>query len=203
MDNTLTQVFIYVFQVLSGAYATIAVLRVLLQLGRADYYNPVSQFIVKATQPVVGPLGKLIPQWRNLDIAAVIWCLLFQVIIIEIGAFVIFKTFITPVDALIWGAIGLASLILKIFYFGLIAIIIVSFAIMLGGMHISHPALDLLRQLMAPAMAPFQKILPPMGGLDLSPFLVFMLIHVLEIVVTGFARSAGLSQEIRLIVPGI
>jgi len=201
--QTLTQVFIYLFQVLGGAYATIALLRVLLQLSRVDYYNQMSQFIVKATQPVVGPLRKIIPPWRNLDIAAVIWCLVFQVIAIEIGAFIVFQTFINPLTALIWGAIGLLSLTLMIFYYGLIAIIIVSFVVMLGGMHISHPALDLLKQLMAPAMAPFQKLLPPMGGLDLSPFLVFMFIHVLQIVVSGFASSAGLIQNAKLIVPGI
>lgn len=201
--QTLTQIFIYLFQMLGGVYAAIAILRVILQLSRADYYNPASQFIVKATQPVVGPLRKIIPPWRNLDIAALIWCLLFQIIAIEIAALVVFQTYIDPLSALTWGVIGLLSMTLKIFYFGLLALIIISFVVMLGGMHISHPALDLLGQLMSPVLTPFRKLLPPMGGLDLSPILVFMLIHVLQIVVEGFARAADLGPTAKLVVPGI
>ena len=201
--QTLTQIFIYLFQVLGGAYAAIAILRVLLQLSRADYYNPVSQFIVKATQPIVGPLRKIIPPWRNLDIAALIWCLLFQIIAIEIAGLIVFQTFIDPVSALTWGAIGLLNMTLTIFFVGLIVLIVVSFAVLLGGMHISHPAVDLINQLMSPVLIPFRKILPPMGGLDLSPFLVFMLIQVMRLVVEGFARGAGLGQAIKLVVPGI
>ena len=198
--QTLTQIFEYLFQVLTGFYAAIAMLRVLLQLSRADYYNPISQFIVKATQPVVGPLRKLIPAWKNVDFAALTWCLIFQIIAIEIACLVLFQTAINPLTALIWGGLGLLNLILNIFFFGLLGLIIISFVTLLGGMYIQHPALDLLRQLMMPVLAPFQKLLPPMGGLDLSPIIVFLTINVLKIAVTGMAQSV---QLFPVVVPGI
>lgn len=198
--QTFTEIFVYLFQVLGSIYAAIALLRVLLQLSRADYYNAVSQVIIKATQPMVKPLRMVIPPWKNLDIAALLWCFLFQLIAIEIAALVVLQTLIDPITALTWGAIGLLNLTLDIFYFGLLALIIISFVVMLGGMHISHPALDLLRQLMSPVLTPFQKLLPPMGGFDLSPILVFLLINVIEIVVVNLANSAGLMA---LLVPGI
>lgn len=201
--QTFTQIFEYLFQVLAGFYAVIALLRVLLQLSRADYYNPMSQFIVKATQPVVGPLRKVIPSWKNLDIAALIWCLIFQVLAIELAALVLLQTFINPLTALTWGAVGLLNLILDIFFFGLLALIIISFAIMLGGMHIRHPIVDLLQQLMSPVLRPFQKLLPPMGGLDLSPILVFLLINVLRIIVINLANAVHLGREAAKLVPGI
>lgn len=201
--QTFVEIFEYLFGVLAGLYAAIALLRVLLQLSRADYYNPISQFIVKATQPVVGPMRKLIPPWKNLDIAALIWCFLFQIIAIEIAALVIYQTTIGPLQVMAWGAIGLLNLTLNIFYFGLLGLIIVSFVIMLGGVHISHPALDLLRQIMSPVLTPFQKLLPPMGGLDLSPILVFLTINVLKIVVADLATGANMTKAARLIVPGI
>lgn len=198
--QTFTEIFIYLFRALGGLYAAIALIRVLLQLSRADYYNPVSQAIVKATKPFVAPLRKIIPQWKNLDFAALLWCLIFQVIAIEVAALVIFQTPVNPLSAVVWGALGLVNLSLNIFYFGLIALIIISFAVMLGGLQIAHPAIDLLRQLMSPVLTPFQRLLPPMGGFDLSPILVFLLINVLKIIVENMARSV---QLIPLLVPGI
>lgn len=198
--QTLTEVFQYLFQVLAGFYAAITLLRVLLQLSRADYYNPMSQFIVKATQPFVGPIRKVIPSWKNLDLAALVWCFLFQVIAIEVAALVLFQTVVNPFTALTWGAIGLFNLTLNIFFVGLLAMIIISFAVMLGGMRISHPAVDLLQQLMSPVLLPFQRLLPSMGGLDLSPILVFLSINVLRILVENMASAVNLA---RVVVPGI
>lgn len=198
--QTLIQIFVYLFQVLTGFYAAVAMLRVLLQLSRADYYNPISQFIVKATQPVVGPLRKLVPAWKTIDFAALLWCLLFQILAIEIACLVLAGSPINPLTALIWGSLGLLNLMMNIFFFGLLGLIIVSFIALLGGTYISHPALDLLRQLMAPVLAPFQKILPPMGGLDLSPIIVFLTINVLKIAISGMA---GYVQLEHIVVPGI
>ena len=198
--QTFIEIFEYLFQILAGLYAAIALLRVLLQLSRADYYNPMSQFIVKATQPFVGPIRKIIPSWKNLDIAALVWCLAFQIVAIEIAALIIYQTYVNPLNAISWGAIGLLNLILDIFFFGLLGLIIISFATMLGGMHIRHPAIDLLHQLMSPVLRPFQRLLPPMGGLDLSPILVFLMINVLRIVVMNMAKAVELWPKV---VPGI
>lgn len=198
--QTFTEIFIYLFRALGGLYAAIALLRVLLQLSRADYYNPVSQAIVKATKPFVSPLRKFIPQWKNLDFAALAWCLIFQIIAIEVAALVIFQTPVNILSATIWGAVGLLNLSLNIFYYGLLALIIISFAVMLGGLQLAHPAIDLLRQLMSPVLTPFQRLLPPMGGFDLSPILVFLLINVLRIVVNNIAAGV---QLVPVLVPGI
>lgn len=61
--NGLSTAFIYVIQTLGSLYLLIILLRFILQLVRADFYNPLSQFVVRATQPLLKPLRRLIPAW--------------------------------------------------------------------------------------------------------------------------------------------
>jgi len=170
-------------------------MRVFLQAARADYYNPISQFIVKATQVPVSALGKVIPSWKRIDLAAIIWVLIVQIIATELAALSV-GTFVPITAALAWAAIASIHLLLTIIFWGMVVLIVISFAMLLGGMMIQHPILDLLRQLMAPIMQPVQKILPPMGGIDLSPLILFMLINVLQIITREMAIGTGLNPAL-------
>ena len=203
MSPTLVSIFVYLYGLVGSLYAAICLLRVLLQLSRANYYNPISQFIVKATQPVTKVLRSFIPTWKRLDLAGVAWCLLFQLIAIELAALILLQTFINPVLALSWGAIGLLSLLISIFYFGMIVLIIASVATLLGGAPIRHPALDLLTQIMAPVLQPLQRLIPPIGGLDLSPILLFVFLNVCRIILMNLENAAGLLGGSRVLVPGL
>lgn len=193
--NTAQNVALYLIQTIAGIYVFITLMRVLLQAARADYYNPISQFIVKATQLPVSMLGKAIPSWKRLDLAAITWVLIVQLISTEAAALSV-GLFVPIGTAIAWAAIASVHLFLTIIFWCMIVLIVISFAAMLGGMMIQHPILDLLRQLMAPIMHPVQKLLPPMGGLDLSPLLIFMGINVLQIVTTGLARDVGLNPAL-------
>lgn len=193
--NTAQNIALYIIQTLGGLYVFIALMRVFLQAARADYYNPVSQFIVKATQKPVSLLGKVIPSWKRIDLAAIVWVLLVQIIVTETAALSV-GLFVPITTALAWAAIASLHLFLTIIFWSMVVLIVMSFAVLLGGMMIQHPILDLLRQLMSPVMAPFQRLLPPMGGLDLSPILIFMLINVLQIITTGIARGMHLNPTL-------
>lgn len=194
--NTAQSIALYLIQTLGGLYVFIALMRVFLQAAQADYYNPASQFIVKATQNPVAVLGKIIPSWKRLDLAAIVWVLIVQILVIEIAALSSAGLFVPPVTALAWAAIASVHLFLSVIFWAMVVLIVMSFAAMIGGMMIQHPILDLVRQLMMPIMTPFQKLLPPMGGLDLSPILIFMLINVLQIMTTGMARGMQLNPTL-------
>ena len=190
--NANQEILSYIIQTLGGLYVFFALLRVLLQAGRADYYNPISQFAVKVTQKPVWLLGKLIPNWGRLDLAGILWVIIVQVLIIEISCLIFYAQLIDPLTALAWAAIGTFQLFLTIAFWGMIILIIMSFVALLGGTRVQHPILTLIEQLMAPIMYPLQRILPPMGGIDLSPLLLFMVINILQIITANLARGTGL-----------
>ena len=111
-------------------------------------------------------------------------------------ALVGYNTFIPIFQALAWGFAGALNLTLSMLFWGLIIVIVVSLLGAFGGMHISHPAITLIQQLIYPVMAPIQRLLPPMGGLDFSPLIIFLIINVLQIALSGLAASMGLAPSV-------
>lgn len=189
----LTQAGMLVINTLFGLYLLVVILRFLLQLVRADFYNPISQFIVKATNPPLIPLRKMIPGWGGIDIASLVLALLVQVIAIVL--ILLLNGIQPPLQVALWATIGVLSLILKVYFWGLLITVIASWV----APNSYNPALILINQILEPAMKPIRKMMPDMGGLDLSPIIMFLGIQVLEIlVVQGLAQASGMPARLVL-----
>lgn len=189
-----TEVAILLIRTLGMLYLTIIMLRFLFQVVRADFYNPISQFVVKATNPLLMPFRKVIPGVGGLDLASLTLALLFHWVVIQLLAFVYSGGMVQPINALVWSFIGLISLTLNIFFVALLVMIIASWIAPMSH----NPILLLIRQLVEPAMAPFRKIIPAMGGLDITPIFAFLAIQVCRVFLDHFARSAALPSSIVL-----
>lgn len=159
-----------------GALVALVVLRVLLQLVRANFYNPVCQFLYKATNPVLMPLRKLIPAWRNLDVAAVLLAWLLSAIKLVL------------LYSLVGQRLGLAGLALMAFadlvdfvlmlYLGLILVqVLLSFI----SVERSNPIVPLVFQLTEPVLGPIRKRMPSLGGIDFSPMLAWLVIMLARV----------------------
>lgn len=171
----LAQPAIFLVQVLFGLYATLVVLRFLLQLMRADFYNPLSQFIVKATKPLLNPLRRVIPGVSGMDIASLV--LAWAVVAVEQLAILALSGAGLQISAAALLAIPeLISLVINIFLFAILIQVIVSW--INPGSH--NPAISLIISLTEPLLAPVRRRMPDMGGLDLSPMVVMLGLVVLE-----------------------
>jgi YggT family protein len=159
-----------------GALVALVVLRVLLQVARANFYNPVCQFLYKATNPVLMPLRKVIPAWRNLDVAAVLLAWLLSAIKLAL------------LYALAGHRLGIAGLVLMAFadlvdfvlmlYLGLILVrVLLSFI----SVERSNPIVPLVFQLTEPVLGPIRKRLPSLGGIDFSPMLAWLAIMLARV----------------------
>ena len=186
----LIEALIYIIQTLGSLYLLIVLLRFILQLVRADFYNPLSQFIVKATQPLVTPLRRIIPGFAGLDLASLVLAILVQLLLMivtltlmgyNVGGFIL--------QLLVWSMIGVTSLFLKVFFFALI--ISVNLSWVAPGSY--NPGAQLVNQICEPLLAPFRKLLPNLGGLDISPIFAFITINLIDrFVIGGLAASTGL-----------
>ena len=183
----LTQAGMLIINTLVGLYLLLVVLRFLLQLVRADFYNPISQFIVKATNPPLIPLRKVIPGWGGVDISSLVLALLIQTIAIVL--ILLLNGIQPPLQVALWAGIGIISLLLKIFFWGLLITVIASWI----APNSYNPALILINQILEPAIKPIRKILPDMGGIDISPIIAFLTIQVLEILlVQSLVQASGM-----------
>lgn len=194
--SAVTEALIYIIQTLTSLFLLFVLLRFMLQLARADFYNPISQAIVKITNPVLLPLRKAIPGLFGVDVASLVLALVVQVIFGEVVALIAAGTFFNPGYLLIWGFLATLMFITYILIGGIIILVVSSFV----APYSSHPVLSLTRQLMQPLLAPIQRIIPPMGGLDFSVLFLGMGIYVLQIFLNGFASSLRVNP---LLVLGI
>lgn len=190
--GALTEIGNLVLQTLFGLLLLAVILRLLLQLARADFYNPISQAVVKATNPVLLPLRRLIPAAGPIDSASVVLALLVQALAIVSILLLHGAGFPSPIALIIWSLIGLAAFVTSIYFYAVLASIILSWVA--PGTY--HPAAMLLHQLTEPVMKPFRRLLPPMGGLDLSPILVFLSVNVVQVLLRHFAASTGLHSAL-------
>jgi YggT family protein len=175
-------------QTLCQLFLLALIMRVLLQLARADSYNPISQFLIKVTQPLLKPIRRFIPSIGKVDTATIIAILLIQML--TTAALVALQGYSipNPLDLLIWAVLGTLGMLINIYFIAILASIIISWVA--PGSY--NPLILLLHQLTEPVMAPFRKIVPAMGGLDLSPIFVFLTINVLQIMLGHIAASVSL-----------
>ncbi|MDF2642680.1 MAG: rane protein, partial [Pseudomonas sp.] len=107
---------IYILQTLGSLYLLIILLRFVLQLVRANFYNPLSQFAVRATQPLLKPLRRIIPSLFGLDMSSLVLAIIVQMILMALTLLLSYGTTGDPLHLLLWAIIGVTALFLKIFF---------------------------------------------------------------------------------------
>lgn len=188
--SVLAEALIFIVQTLGSLYVLVILLRFVLQMVRADFYNPLSQFTVRATQPLLKPLRRVIPGFGGIDLAALALALLVQLLLMMLVAVIAGANPLLALgQLLVWAMISLTSLFLKIFFFALILNVILSWV----APHSHNPGALLANQICEPLLAPIRRILPNLGGLDLSPIFAFIAIHLIDrFVLMTLAMQTGM-----------
>lgn len=183
--NAIGNIGMLLVSTLGTLYMLAILLRFLLQISRADFYNPITQMIVRITDPGVVVLRRVIPGYRGIDFASLVFAFIVESALI--CALILLAGIALPGIGLIvtWAFAGIVNFILDIYFWSLLVSIVASFVAPFSA----HPALVLVRQLTEPVMAPFRRLLPSMGGLDLSPILVFLSIQILKILLVAPIRA--------------
>jgi YggT family protein len=171
-------------------YVLLVLLRFLLQMLRADFYNPVSQFIVRMTTPPLRFLRRFIPSISGQDTASIVLCLL-----LIYGKFLLMRALSIPAvniggqaarldsasyaGLLIYSVADLLALLLTVF---LVAVII---KVVLSWISPGHynPVIGLVDRIASPVLRPIRRLLPSIGGLDLSPLFATLALLVIKMLV--------------------
>jgi YggT family protein len=160
----LTNPIVFLVQILFEAYILVVLLRFFLQLTRSDFYNPLSQFIVKVTSPVLIPMRRAIPGMGGMDISALVLAWILKAVELLIVTALSGAGF-QPLLAILGAIPGLVELCINIFLYAIIIQAILSWV----NPGTYNPAASLLHSFTAPVLRPVQRLIPPIGGLDLSP----------------------------------
>lgn len=155
--------------------ALLFLLRFVLQAVHASFYNPFSEGIIRLTDPVLNPLRQLLRPFRNLDFAAFVmaWAMHMLAALVSIwSAGLPIEVFAVLTD----GLRATLSLVVGIFLVAIFVSIIMSWI----APSVYSPAAIIARELAEPLLAPARRILPPLGGIDLSPMITIVVLMLIQ-----------------------
>jgi YggT family protein len=175
--NTSNAIF-YLVSTLFDIYLWVVLLRILLQAVRADFYNPISQLIWQLTQPIVKPLQKVLPKYRQWDLAAIALLTTVALLYIHVAAAILGQG-VGAIASLWYAGLKLVVLALNLYTFALFVQAILSWV----GPGVSNPAGSILWSINEPLLRPVRRVIPPMSGLDLSPLIVILALQFLNLLV--------------------
>ena len=156
-------------------YLMVVLLRLWLQFARADFYNPFSQFVVKATQPIVAPMRRVLPSLGRLDTATLVLALLVAGLKIVTLNLVLGGTSFNILSIVIVSFVIVIKEALT-----LVMYVLIMRAIMSWVSQGRNPMELVLGQLTEPMLAPIRKRMPDLGGLDLSVMVVIVLLMFIQ-----------------------
>jgi YggT family protein len=181
----------FLIETLFGILILILMLRFILQLVRADFYNPLSQFVIKATQPVLAPLRRLIPGLGGIDMATVVLMLALQWLELVLTQVVIggLPGAIAFANLPIFAIAELLELAIFVFLISLLVQVVMSW-INPGAF---GSGVSLLYSINEPLLRPARRVLPPFSGIDFSPLGVFVILNLARMLIVAPLRDVASS----------
>jgi len=177
---------VFLIQTLFGLYILVVMLRLMLQWARADFYNPVSQFIVKITNPPLKPLRRIIPGWGGIDLASVLLLIALQMLELFLVNLAVGRA--VGVSGLVVQSIAeLLGLVINVFIGAILIQVVLSWV----APSSYNPVIGLVHRIAEPLLAPARRLIPPISGIDFSPLLVLIVLQLLKILVVAPIANLG------------
>jgi YggT family protein len=177
MNQYFTNPLDFILQTLFTLYTSIFMIRLMLQMTQADFYNPLSQFVVKATSPLLTPVRRFVPSIGRFDSASLVVMMLLQM-----AFWILYRLIHGTPDFLPMLALSvkeLVDILLNIYQFAILIMVIVSW--ITPGVY--NPVIGIINTILEPIMRPCRKLLPPVSGIDFSPLIAILGIVVARMLI--------------------
>lgn len=181
MPSNISSAIVFIVNAVTSLYLLVLLLRFWMPWLRADFRNPLAQGILRFTSPIVIPVRRLVPSFGRLDTATVLVAFVIQYLTVLLLLLILGQT-AGIVAIAVTSIVKLVVLSINLFVYAIFIRIILSW-ISQGGY---NPATAIITTLTEPLLRPFRRILPPMGGFDISPIFAVILLLAATIVVNGF-----------------
>ncbi len=186
MPSNISSAIVFVVNAITSLYLLVLLLRFWMPWLRADFRNPLAQGILRFTSPLVVPVRRIVPSFGRLDTATVLVAFVIQYLTVMLLLLIMGQTAGIAAIALT-ALVKLIVLSINLFVYAIFIRIILSW-ISQGGY---NPATAIITTLTEPVLRPFRRLIPPMGGFDISPIFAIILLLAATIVVNGL-RPLGI-----------
>ncbi len=176
-----------IIHVLFDTYIVVLLLRLLLQKLRASWHNPLSQFVIKLTEKPLKPLRKIIPGFQGIDYSILFFALVLQFIEIMLLWYFQFGMHANPAGMLI---VAIGEILTKFIYIYIYSIIINAIASWVPQMQ-THPLAHIVFLITDPALSRARRFIPPLGGIDISPMAVLLILTLINMLIVMPILAVG------------
>lgn len=180
--------FIFVVSTLVDLYVVTFFLRLVLQWVRADFRNPLAQFLLRVTNPLVLPLRRFIPSIAGLDTSTIVAMLAVQSLATALLVPLACLGGAEPGQVLMLALLRLAHLLLRTYSMLMLVYVVMSWVA--SGSY--NPAAKILADIVEPVLSPFRRLIPSIGGLDISPIFALLAIEFVNRALPSGSAVAGL-----------
>lgn len=181
MPSNISSAIVFIVNTITSLYLLVLLLRFWLPWLQADFRNPLAQGILRFTSPIIIPVRRIVPSFGRLDTATVLVAFVIQYFTVLLLLLIVGQTAgFAPVA--VTAIVKLIVLSINLFVYAIFIRIILSW-ISQGNY---NPATAIIATLTEPVLRPFRRIIPPMGGFDVSPIFAIILLLATTIVVNGF-----------------
>ncbi len=181
MPSNISSAIVFIVNALTSLYLLVLLLRFWMPWLRADFRNPLAQGILRFTSPVVVPVRRVVPSFGRLDTATVLVAFVIQYLTVLLLLLILGQT-AGIVAIAVTSIVKLVVLSINLFVYAIFIRIILSW-ISQGAY---NPATAIITTLTEPLLRPFRRVIPPLGGFDISPIFAIILLLAATIVVNGF-----------------
>jgi len=186
MIAPITNALTFLITVAFDLYLLIVMLRLILQIMRANYQNAIAQFVLKATRPVVAPLQRVFPTFKGVDLAIVFF--IFALELIKVLLLVLVRGHFPSLLGWFFVALGMGfEVFLDVYFYAILLRVLLGW---INPLHLGSLS-EILYVMTEPVLRYARGRIPLMGGFDLSPLFVLILIQVLSIVFAGPIIGVG------------
>jgi len=181
MPNNISSAGVFLISTLINMYVMVLLLRMLLPFVRANFYNPISQFIVALTDPIIKPLRRIVPSYKKIDLPVLLLLFFIQMLKLTILFLVTRGTLGSPLGISTWVVGDTLDQLTTMYFYAIIIRVVLSW-IAMGGYMGASPLQEILFLITEPVLAPFRRFIPQIQGIDLSPLAVLISIKLIEII---------------------
>lgn len=179
MSSPVDQAGLFLLQFIAGLVVFTLMLRFLVRATHTDWRNPIVMFIAKVTNPICKPFALFLPSRGRWDLAALGAAFVIQALVAWIIGWFIGQSYGIGF-ILLFALTEVMNFLLDMMFWLIIIQVILSWVV-----QSYNPNLEIFRQLTTPILAPFQRLIPPMGGMDLSPIVAILVIKLGQILIVG------------------
>lgn len=187
MINAFYNMLSFLVQVIFDFYTILLLIRILLEMVGVNYQNAGVKFLLRITDPILKPLSKIIPKFKGINLGGIVVLFvigmlkLFILIVIRLGVFA------NPLGLLLWTLGELLNLLINLYFYAILIRVVLHWVLP----QTQNPAAEIINRLTNPVLKPFQRVIPPIANVDISPLVAMVCLQGAAILFVQFITAYG------------